>query len=275
MSPSATLHPGETAYYVGMATWMDGPEYAPPTRPSAFTDPGLPPLEIVPPAPPPPGAPGDQPAYMPPAQPQADLATLVPPQPPARDPRAPFDVITMTLTNAGPSGEEWTPTQPLGSPTSGGPIDVGRRPAVAPLAQINAPSFPAPGTSQWFAPGEPPPPRPVSISLKDVGRAVTPPVLVFGALAGLINPMALPMLTIALVATSRIAYRRRAVTTTVGLVSGLLGLVAFTEFYSGDDLLGLYAALCDVSQVVSWAVLVTLVIVMYRALSLRERPERW
>ena len=259
-----------------MATWEDGPEYAPLARPSEFTDPGLPPLDVVSPVSPPPDVPVDQPAYAPPAQPQTDLAAIVPPQAPARDPQEPFAVLTLATPGGGPpDGEAWTPTQPLGPTLPAGPMDVAPRPVVAPLAQINAPSFPAPGTPQWFAPGQLPAPQPATVTLRDVARAATAPVLIFAAIGGLFNQLALPMLVLALVATSRIAYRRRAVTATVGVTGALLTLVAFVSIFNGDDPYVLYGVLCDTSQVVSWAFLVALVIVMYRALSLRERPERW
>ena len=258
-----------------MATWEDGPEYAPLARPAAFTDPGLPPLAVIAPPAAPPAAPSEPPAYLPPAQPQADLATLVPPQPPARDPNAPFDTISLSLTSVPAGGSSWTPTQPLRSTAPSAPVDLARRPVVAPQAQINAPSFPAPGTPQWFAPGQPLPRQPAVVSLKDVANAVTVPVIIATALGGLINSIALPMLVLGMVATSRIAYRRRMVTGVVGSVTGVLSLVALVQIFEGADAYTFYGALCDAAQLVSWGALIALISIMYRALSLRERPERW
>lgn len=92
-----------------MASWTDGPEYAPHERPDAFVAPDAAPL-----APadgthrPLPGAPAEPPAY---AEPTASvpLADVAPPAGPSRDPREAFEVVTTPLTQ-GPG--TLTPTTP-------------------------------------------------------------------------------------------------------------------------------------------------------------------
>ncbi|SER22584.1 hypothetical protein [Microlunatus flavus] len=83
-----------------MATWEDGPEYAPLERPQYFADAPVPPLEQAPP----PGRPADglpavRPRFDQPSAPVAPLADLVPQPPDERDPSQPFDVVTATLTS--------------------------------------------------------------------------------------------------------------------------------------------------------------------------------
>ena len=65
---------------VTMATWEDGPEYAPLVRPDAFTEPTIPPLSSTPPveqlaA----AAPKERPAFADPRDSVAPLERLIPP----------------------------------------------------------------------------------------------------------------------------------------------------------------------------------------------------
>ena len=63
-----------------MATWEDGPEYAPVERPAEFAEPSAPPLSIAAPVPQMAAlAPKDRPAFDQPPVPVAPLATLIPP----------------------------------------------------------------------------------------------------------------------------------------------------------------------------------------------------
>ena len=177
-----------------MATWEDGPEYAPRERPSSFAEPPLAPLEPVPPAgQPAANAPAARPQFGQPEAPVAPLADLVPVPPDVRDPHQPFDVAASTLTGDSAWGSlHWsapgpeTPGPAAGAP--GGPPAVvpppaptdfpGAAPAAVPAPlpgswsstpswpapdqplQVQPPAahpggFPAPGTPGWFAP--PPP----------------------------------------------------------------------------------------------------------------------
>ena len=175
-----------------MATWEDGPEYAPIARPSEFAEPTASPLSMAVPVPQMAAlAPKDRPAFDQPAVPVAPLATLIPPPADQRDPQQPFDVAATTMTSdsawgavhwGAPSGHPATgpgaapapgafpsmlapgalpstpfPAAPTGAPW--GPPSLARRPAPdEPSPSSNGPvpppnGFPAPGTPGWFGPG--------------------------------------------------------------------------------------------------------------------------
>ncbi len=86
---------------VTMATWEDGPEYAPLVRPDAFTEPTISPLSSAPPVEQLAAAvPNERPAFADPRESVAPLESLVPPIEAPRDPAEPFDVVTTALTSA-------------------------------------------------------------------------------------------------------------------------------------------------------------------------------
>ncbi len=128
-----------------MATWEDGPEYAPHERPQYFADAPLPPLEQAPAvARPADGLPSARPHFDQPSAPVAPLSTLVPEPPDERDPRHPFDVVTTTLT----SESAWGPTGSASNNSSGS------APGTRPLTptQPFIPSAPAPTLAPPGAP---------------------------------------------------------------------------------------------------------------------------
>jgi hypothetical protein len=75
-----------------MATWEDGPEYAPLERPEEFTSPAVEPLDLAPPPPVPAALPAQRPVFTDPSDPVAPLAALVPAPADDRDPQQPFAV---------------------------------------------------------------------------------------------------------------------------------------------------------------------------------------
>src|SRR3954452_16548730 len=120
-----------------MATWEDGPEYAPHERPQYFADAPVPPLEQAPPPTrPADGMPTTRPLFPEPDAPVAPLETLVPEPPDERDPSRPFDVVTATMTTesawvsaplvpAAPLVARTAPAAPLGPvPRVAGPTPV-------------------------------------------------------------------------------------------------------------------------------------------------------
>ncbi len=132
-----------------MATWEDGPEYAPRERPQYFADAPLPPLEQAPPPQrPADGRPAARPRFDEPAAPVAPLASLVPTPPDERDPSRPFDVVTATLTSESSWG---SPTSPLGSAAL-------TAPEAAPGTRAPLPAAGAPWPLLEPAPGQPPAP---------------------------------------------------------------------------------------------------------------------
>src|SRR5438128_10980618 len=96
-----------------MATWQDGPEYAPTARPDEFAEPSVAPLESPPPVAQLAGAPLERPRFGEPAAPVAPLESLVPAPADQRDPSLAFDVVSSTLTTGGP----WRgpPSDPFGA----------------------------------------------------------------------------------------------------------------------------------------------------------------
>lgn len=129
-----------------MATWEDGPEYAPLERPDEFADPsaGTVGLEPPPAVPAPPPAPIERPAFGDPGQPVPPLASLVPVPPAQRDPQQPFDVAT-SLVTAESSAWASTHWSAPGSP--------GQHPATAApsgLPALSGPPTPTgPATTGW------------------------------------------------------------------------------------------------------------------------------
>lgn len=153
-----------------MATWEDGPEYAPGQRPDQFTGPDVAPLQDPPPAPGPPAAPAQRPQFGNPGNPVAPLTMLVPEAgQESRDPRAPYQVDPGTMTGSGGAwgATYWRPPSQSGTPATG-TANPGTGPATAAgptqaVAVTSGPdpsqgSFPAPGTPGWFAPGPAPSP---------------------------------------------------------------------------------------------------------------------
>ena len=83
-----------------MATWEDGPEYAPVERPAEFTRPAVAPLSVAPPAEQMAAlAPKERPAFDDPSAPVAPLETLLPDVEETRDPQLPFAVVSSTMTS--------------------------------------------------------------------------------------------------------------------------------------------------------------------------------
>lgn len=173
-----------------MATWEDGPEYAPVERPDAFSEPTADTVGLeAPPAPAvPPPAPVERPVFADPQQAVPQLDTLVPVPPDQRDPSVPFDVASSVMTadtsawasahwsSPGQSGPAQGPTQPgppQAGPSAPAPYAPPPGPSPAPRNGTNpygpstnghTPTFPTPGPqfpppSQPFpnfpAPGQP------------------------------------------------------------------------------------------------------------------------
>lgn len=124
-----------------MATWQDGPEYAPSARPDAFVSPDAAPLTSPPTAsdttivPVAPGTP--RPDYAPVPSDVPPLEGIAPPEPPRRDPREAFEVestVTVaatlpttpltTTTPLTPLPTTTLPTTPAWAPPTGQPVSA-------------------------------------------------------------------------------------------------------------------------------------------------------
>lgn len=262
-----------SAYYWPMASWQDGPEYAPLARPAAFVMPDAEPLQIDPaPARPAEPVPADEPRFAAPAQDQPALAALAPSAAPGRNPNLPFVSQSTPLT----STEARLPTQPFG--VVGAQISGYLAPPVAqaPL-HVNPAPFAAPGTPAWFAPpGAAAPREPRRVGARQLLAGVTPGVAITMAIGMLFSWAAPFTLVIAFVLSSRIGYRREAVHRTWQLTGfALLGIAMVTLTAVGNDLEALFAALAGTCQFASWVVAVALVSIVASALHAGEQPFRF
>lgn len=267
-----------------MATWEDGPEYAPLERPDAFDAPSVITADLapLPPTPVEPPAPLVRPVFADPQQPVPRLADLVPAPPAPRDPNEPFDVVAslMTAESSAWASAHWSqppaapqfPPPPSAQP--GQPYPPGY-PPTEPYPAANAP-FPAPGTPQWFVPGpgsQQPPVRPVAPTARTVLAAVTPGVLISLAIGGLIWMLAPVTVVLAYLLTGRMTYGRTPTRTAFGIVLGLLGAVALLALVGADGLyLQWWDTLAGWACFGSWVLLVTAIIAAHRALK-QGRPD--
>lgn len=271
-----------------MATWQDGPEYAPAERPAAFVIPPVAPLAApsadVTATLASPSLPGGEPSFAPPTETQPELTALVPAGAPGRNPKTPFEVSAAAITaggwSSGPADERADlrpPTQPFTAP---GPPLTGYlpvQPAVQPNAQVNPAPFPAPNTPQWFAPPPetrvPAPPPPVSIG--QIWRAATPGVLVPLLIGMFFGWLSILMLAISFALSARIPYRRdviRRAYTWALVVLGVIG--AWSIVSSGYDSDQLFDALSGGAQVVCIILPIVVGLIVGAALRAGERPDR-
>ena len=266
---------------VAMATWEDGPEYAPLVRPDQFNEPTTSPLSVAPAVEQPAAAaPKERPIFADPARPVVPLEHLVPPIEAPRDPAVPFDVVTTALTSAdsawgaahwarqsSPAGGPWpaSPSDPAGGPWLASPSGQDASPWPVPTEPLipaagpppTANGFPAPGTAAWFTP--PPLPQPGSnapVTAKQVLDAVTPGVYITLAIGGLVYLISPIMLAVAFALSSRMEvgaqHARRAFITALSVVGffAVLGVLnapaSFGDWWSS---VGLW------SMIICWLVL--------------------
>ena len=263
-----------------MATWEDGPEYAPIERPSDFQNPQAPPLDVAPSyAQVAAWAPKNRPAFDSPEGAVAPLSTFTPEREEPRDPQEPFAVVTSTMTSDSAWGAvHWAPQtgQPTAAPTGAGwtPPPSAQHLPEQPLAVHTGASptpsnFPPPGTPDWFGPGphgqQPRPTTPVTA--RAVVDAVTPGLcmcLIIGGLVSVLSPIIL-CISVGLAGRVKVATTevRRTYMFAIGVLAliGVLGLLivdtGFADwwgFLSGWGLL------------ICWALLITTLVMVYRRL---------
>jgi hypothetical protein len=275
-----------------MATWQDGPEYAPLERPAAFVVPEAAPLATPEPATPElagvPVLPGDEPSFSRPEQEQPDLAALVPSAAPGRNPHLPFEVVTAGISTAGgwstgpataaqEAAQQRPPELPFNAPgpSLSGYLPV--QPTLQPNAQVNPAPFPAPGTPQWFAP--PPetrvPSAPPPVTISQIWTAATAGVLVPLIIGLFFSWLSILMIAVSFALSARIAYRRDAIRRAyvVALVAvGALGLLAMLNNGYDSDLL--FESLSSGAQLACFVLPVVIGLIVGSALRNGERPDR-
>lgn len=283
-----------------MATWEDGPEYAPLERPADFTTPAAEPLEAAPPHhQPAAGAPVERPRFDGPDVPVPALAALVPVVEDTRDPERPFDVVTSTLT----PGSAWGSAHGGPAAAAGAPGSLGTAGAVAPAAPpwlptaytpeaISAPAplgpqqwpepapvpggyppaapgaYPAPGTPQWFGPG-PYGERPAGtrVDARRVLDAATPGLLVVLGIGALIFVLAPVMVAVAFALRSRVRAAQQQVRTTLAVALGAVVFSAVVGLARGPlDFSEWWSYVGIWSLLICWFTLITVTALVYRAL---------
>jgi len=265
-----------------MATWEDGPEYAPIERPSEFQTPDVPPLETAPlytqPAA---WAPKKRPVFDDPSAPVTPLASLIPVQREEhRDPQEPFRVVSSPMTSDSAWGAvHWAaPTaRPVGTtaaagwiPTASAPYPPPDQPIAIHQGSSSPPTapFPAPGTPSWFGPGpyaQHPPAAPVTA--RNVIDAATPGLCMCLIIGGLVYVLAPIFLCVSVGLAGRVKVaaaevRRAHIFGLVVLaVLGVLGaLIVGTDFGEWWRFVGQWALL------ICWVLLVTTLVTIYRRL---------
>lgn len=256
-----------------MASWQDGPEYAPLTRPAAFVMPDAEPLQIdSPPARPAEPVPTQEPRFAAPEQDQPALDALAPSAAPGRNPNLPFVSQSTPMTSTEPR----LPSQPFG--VVGASISGYLVPSMpqAPV-HVNPAPFAAPGTPAWFAPpGAAAPGEPRRVGTPQLLAGVTPGVAITLAIGMLFGWAAPFTLVIAFVLSSRIGYRREAVHRTWQLTGfALLGIAMVILTAVGNDLEALFATLAGACQFASWVVAIALTAIVASALHAGEQPFRF
>lgn len=288
---------------VAMATWEDGPEYAPVERPAEYLEPDAAPLEHAPPRSlRTDDAPAVRPDLQPPDQPLAGLETLAAhDHDEQRDPSEPFHLVQAVMTDStsawsaarstvltSPVQQHWAPPSgapvvaPAGTGGSGDgagaddPLGSGRRSILTPppnqpiqLSGQQSPTgaFPAAGSNEWFGPGpRPEEPEPESITLGGFLAALTPFVLISLLIGGLIPPISPLVFVVAFALSSRITVAGEGVRRTFAGGALVLSLVAVVTIFTGPAIGEWWSTVGLTSLVVCWAVLLISAVLVLRAL---------
>ena len=269
-----------------MATWEDGPEYAPRERPQSFALPEAAPLETVPPPLPPTAeAPAERPHFDQPAAPVAELVTLLPAPAAVRDPQQPFDVATSSLTSdsAWGSAHGQLPAPPAAAPPAAAPVAVD--PFQAPIWAPDPPAdtgFPAPGTPGWFAPPPAygPPPAPARVDAKAVVQAVTPGICICLAVGVLFSALAPVMLGVTALLSTRVRVEQGSARIASRAALALMSVVAMTGLFSDTAVIvGWWTFVGQWSRVICFVLLAVLLVLVWRGLTRAAgrppSPSRW
>jgi hypothetical protein len=263
-----------------MATWEDGPEYAPLERPADFAPAAVGPLSVAPPVQQMAAlAPKDRPVFDQPPVPLAPLDSLVPVVKETRDPQVPFAVVSSTVTSDSAWGAvHWgAPAPPAELPATAPTPWAPSQPLPAPRTQIPPPDnrFPTPGTPGWFGPGpySAQPPAPPRIGAKAVWDAAMPGMCICLAVGGLVYVVAPILFAVAFGVSRSVKVARDQVRRAFAAGAALLGLVGIVAALTNDE--GFpqwWTVVGGWSVVVCWAVLLTTLVLVYRGLRAGEQP---
>lgn len=233
-----------------MATWEDGPEYAPVDWPTGFVAPNIASLQASATTPSPSSEPPTQaPArFDQPRDPVPPLESLKPAPTQTRNPADPFQVATAVMT-AGSAWESAHSTQATAAPASVAPWtpDQAVTSAYPPPQQL--PGFPAPGTPEWFGP-------PAQYDAKNVRVPLTVGnvaegfswgiiiTLVVGAAISFLSPI---LLIISVLIAQQVRYRRRIVRTGIIAAMALVAISGAVSLATTYDTEIAWGTMCSVS----------------------------
>ena len=259
-----------------MATWEDGPEYAPLEPPAEFTTPDVPPLSVAQPLPQPPAAPAERPQFGEPQQQLAPLATLVPDVgAEQRDPHTPFEVDSDTMTRSGGGGGAWGAAhwRPPTGPPAGAPVAPGPwgPPAGAPAGRPTDPmtlrsgpasvpgQLPAPGTPAWFGPG---PSAPVRQQPPPTLFRATPPGAIIVLALAIFWIIAPPAFLLAFILSTRARYARRKILTAFSIVGAVVLLIATIDSLANFGDLSSWYRLLSTWTLIGSLLMIVLILVL-------------
>lgn len=257
-----------------MATWEDGPEYAPVDWPTGFIAPATSVLSAAPlttgtSA----GAPTTPPErFDPPREPVPSLVTLVPSTGPSRDPREPFQVAAAIITDGSAWGSAHS-VQAIASPAA--PTGWTPEQAVAPVYAPPPPvqGYPAPGTPQWFGPPATYESSQFQVPLTAAsvaeglgwGMIIT---LVLGGIVPLLSPV---LLVIAFFLIGQTRFRTRVLKVGFIVAMAIVGLAGVGGFVGSEDAWG---PMGTTSMIGCWVLLVYGIVIQVVAIQHGDRPER-
>lgn len=257
-----------------VATWEDGPEYAPVDWPTGFVAPAIAPLDDTPPAPDlSAGAPLEPPArFDTPHDPVPPLAALVPDSGPVRDPHEPFQVTSAVVTDgsawgsvhsasAGPiAPATWTPDQAVAS-------------AYAPPPPMQG--FPAPGTPQWFGPGATYETNQLQVPLTfaTVTEGLSWGLIITLGVGGLVAFLSPVLLVVAYFLVAQTRFRRGIVKIGFYMAMVIVVLAGAGAFLGGNDVDIAWTSMGTVSIVSCWLLLLYGLVVEAVAIRSGDRPE--
>ncbi len=257
-----------------MATWEDGPEYAPVERPAEFVPAAAAPLPVAAHPLVVEGAPTERPRFDQPRSAVTPLAQIAAPVPDHRDPTEAFAVVSSTMTAPRPGDSAWGSLRwapPTGQPVVAGP----------PTPVLSGPSTVMPAAPGWQpSPGGPyqpapyaPTPVPATIGAKEVIAAATPGLCLCLAIGGLVYVVAPIMLAIAVGLSGRVQVAKQQVRRTflIGLAV-LAAVAALTGLSSSEDFGAWWAGLGSWALAICWVLLVATLALTYRGLKSAGSP---
>ncbi len=250
-----------------MATWKDGPRYAPLTRPYGFAEPAeAVSLDGEPGVIAKPVAPDSQPDSYQQDRPVVPLESIVPTAPDSRDPNQAFDVLAAALTSMGEAhtarevatNGPRTPDQPFNIVTS------------------------TPSVSSSWAPPPAPQAAPVQplrqVSLSDCLTAAYPPFLILLAVVGLVALTEPFFAVLALVAApfvfvTRVRFRVKRLRQINLAVVGGLALIWFVDYLLGMSTANIQLMSNTWILLGCWGLAVADVVLQWVAMRHGERPD--